>query len=365
MSRLSHYLQDLWQERHSGFKDRLVIAFLAIPAAIYGIVMRLRVLGYATGVFKVCRLPRPVISVGNITVGGTGKTPVTAWIARHLLAQGQRVAVLSRGYGGSLEGQVAIVADGQNILLGPDQCGDEPYLLASTIPGLMVVIGSDRFRAGLLAMEQLNPDLFLLDDGFQHLRLHRDLNLLLMDCTNPLGNGRMLPAGPLREPVAARKRSDLLIFTRCREGKQPSIDMGHLPHCRASYCLASFRMLSSGAVLQPEQLFQGKVVACAGIADPASFFDSLRQCAIPLVATQALADHEPYGVATLEQLERLLAQTGADWLITTEKDGVKLRQSTVDWLPRIVTAQLELMFDDDGALRRAVSATFKQPVAML
>jgi len=271
MSRVILYLQGLWRGRHGGLFDRLALALLAIPAAIFATLMSLRTWAYARGLFTVHRLSRPVISIGNITAGGTGKTPVTAWIARHLLEQGLRVAVLSRGYGGSLEGETAIVSDGRNLLLGPDQCGDEPYLLASTIPGVMVVIGSDRYRAGLLAMERLAPDCFLLDDGFQHLRLYRDLNILLMDCSNPLGNGRVLPAGPLREVPAARQRADLLIFTRCQQGQQPDTMRGQQPQCRAGYRLASFSLLENGNALQLAQMRDARIVACAGIADPGSF----------------------------------------------------------------------------------------------
>ena len=172
-----------------------------------------------------------MVSIGNITVGGTGKTPVTAYIARFLLAQGYRVAVLSRGYGGSLEGQTCVVSDGLTIMLSAVECGDEPYLLASTVPGLMVVIGTDRYAAGQLAIEQLAPDIFLLDDGFQHLRLHRDLNILLQDFSRPFGNGLTLPAGILREPSSAASRADLVIFTRAPKGATIPVDTGAVPSC--------------------------------------------------------------------------------------------------------------------------------------
>jgi tetraacyldisaccharide 4'-kinase len=144
---------------------------------------------YRIGILETRKLPRLVISIGNIAVGGTGKTPVTAHLARLIMAQGLKVAVLSRGYGGTLEGQTAIVSDGREITLSADQCGDEPFLLAKSVPGLAVVIGSDRYAAGQLALKGFDTDIFLLDDGFQHLRLHRDLNILLLDCSRPFGNG--------------------------------------------------------------------------------------------------------------------------------------------------------------------------------
>lgn len=354
MSSLSRYVTKFWQGQRNGLFDRLMVLLLLLPSCVYGVVMQLRAWCYRSGVCRVRRLPRPVISVGNLTVGGTGKTPVTAWIARQLLAQGLKVAVLSRGYGGSLEGQVALVADGQNLLLTPDQCGDEPYLLASTIPGLMVVIGSDRYRAGQLAMERLRPDVFLLDDGFQHLRLHRDLNILLMDCRRPVGNGHVLPAGPLREPASAIQRADRLIYTRCAATDVPATLDLQLPQCLARHRIASFRRLSDDVELRPEQLLGDKVAAFAGIADPQGFFDGLRHAGIVVSASLALADHEAYGGATLARLGRLGRETGAAWLLTTEKDGVKVRQLAPDWLPQVVTARLELIFDDDRALKEAI-----------
>lgn len=192
------YWRGLASGSRTGRVDTLVLLFLTPWALLYSLAQRLRAELYRSGIVKTHRLPRPVVSIGNITVGGTGKTPVTAYIARFLMAQGYRVAVLSRGYGGSLEGQTCVVSDGATIMLSARECGDEPYLLASTVPGLMVVIGTDRYTAGQVAMQQLSPDIFLLDDGFQHLRLHRDLNILLLDYSRPFGNGWTLPAGILR-----------------------------------------------------------------------------------------------------------------------------------------------------------------------
>jgi tetraacyldisaccharide 4'-kinase len=360
VTRLSRYVTELWQGQRNGPFDRLMVLLLLLPSYVYGAVIRLRAWCYRSGCYSVRRLPRPVISVGNLAVGGTGKTPVTAWIARQLLEQGLQVAVLSRGYGGSLEGQVAVVADGQNLLLTPDQCGDEPYLLASTIPGLMVVIGSDRYRAGQLAMERLRPDVFLLDDGFQHQRLQRDLNILLMDCRRPVGNGHVLPAGPLREPASARQRANVVVYTRCAATDAPAIIDQRVPQFFARHRIASFRRLSDDTELQLEQLQGSKVAAFAGIADPQGFFDGLRQRGLELSATLGLADHEAYGSATIARLERFIHEADPAFLLTTEKDGVKLRQLAPDRLPRVVTARLELIFNNERALREAVAtAAFK------
>ena len=328
----------------------LVLKLLLVPfALLYSLALRIRALLYQTGLLTTNHLPCPVISIGNITVGGTGKTPATMLIAGALQQRGYRVAVLSRGYGGSLEGQIAVVSDGVSLFLTAEQAGDEPCLLAQTVPGLMVVIGSDRYRAGLLALEQLKPDVLLLDDGFQHIRLHRDLNILLLDATRPFGNGWTLPLGLLREPRTAMKRADLALFTRCQSG-QTVPDYG-LPCCCSRHRLTGFNRLETGDELQLEKLQQGRVAAFAGIADPSAFFDGLQALGIQLVATLALPDHASYAAeAMMMTLEQFATTSTADWLVTTGKDGVKLAGCNQAWSNKLVTARLELLLDDPDQL---------------
>jgi tetraacyldisaccharide 4'-kinase len=323
---------------------------LMAPSLAYALLQRLRAWLYRTGALNARRLPRPVISIGNIAVGGTGKTPVTAYIARLLLAQGLRVAVLSRGYGGSLEGQVQIVSNGTTVALSAAECGDEPFLLASTIPGLMVVIGSDRYAAGLLAMEQLSPDVFLLDDGFQHLRLHRDLNILLLDYARPFGNGWTLPAGLLREPKHAALRADLVIRTRCPDGAVVSAVVPGRPHCCARHLLGDAIPLAGGEPIRLDALRGKKALAFAGIAEPELFFDGLRGRGLNLVATLTLPDHAPYDGATLHEIMDKFRKSGAEVALTTEKDGVKLNALPLELSEKTLLARLELTMDDPAHL---------------
>ena len=328
---------------------RMALLLLLAPAALlYSMALRIRALLYQSGILATLKLPCPVISIGNITVGGTGKTPVTLLVAQELHRRGYRVAVLSRGYGGSLEGQVAVVSDGNALLLGPEQAGDEPCLLARSLPGLMVVIGADRYRAGLLVLEQLKPDVLLLDDGFQHIRLHRDLNILLLDATRPFGNGWTLPLGLLREPRTAMKRADLILFTRCQPGQTvPDLD---LPCCCSEHHLTGFHRLETGEELSLEKLQQGRVAAFAGIAGPATFFDGLRGLGMQLATTVALPDHTGYGAEQLALLERCIAESEPDWLLTTGKDGVKLAGCDLAWKNKLVITRLELKLADNGQL---------------
>jgi tetraacyldisaccharide 4'-kinase len=344
---LTAYWRDLASGKRTSLSARLQLALLIPLSLVYALLQRLRAGLYRAGTLDVRRLPRPVISIGNITVGGTGKTPVTAYIARQLLAQGLRVAVLSRGYGGSLEGEVEIVSDGNMTFLSAAECGDEPFLLASTVPGLMVVIGSDRYAAGLLAMEQLQPDIFLLDDGFQHLRLYRDLNILLLDYARPFGNVWTLPAGLLREPKNAILRADLIIHTRCPEGVGVSAAVAD---CCARHLLSDVIPLSGGEPSDFEVLRGKKTLAFAGIAEPDLFFDELRGRGLDLVATMNFPDHAVYDDETLKKISDQFVFSEAEILLTTEKDGVKLNVVPAEISGKILLARLELVIDDPAPL---------------
>jgi len=342
---LSTYWRGLANGRRNGMSDRLLLALLIPLALPYGLAQLMRAWLYRGGFLKVRRLPRPVISIGNITVGGTGKTPVTAWIARFLMARGLKVAVLSRGYGGALEGSIAIVSNGSEILLSAEQCGDEPYLLASTIPGLMVVIGSDRHGAGRLALEQLSPDIFLLDDGFQHLRLHRDMNILLLDFTRPFGNDWTVPAGLLREPRPAARRADWIIHTRCDDAILNIPGLDHIPQASARHRLSNLFPLPGGEPLPFEALTGKALLAFAGIAEPDRFFNDLRKLAKGVVRTLSLPDHAPYDPGAIATIADMMRDSGADYAVTTEKDAVKLKQLPPDLAARILVARLELQLD--------------------
>jgi tetraacyldisaccharide 4'-kinase len=344
------YWREMANGKRTGFIDSLLILLLAPFSFVYSLLQRLRASLYKAGILRSGRLHRPVISIGNITVGGTGKTPVTAYIARILLDQGYRVVVLSRGYGGSLEGHAVVVSDGATVMLGPKECGDEPFLLASTIPGLMVVIGTDRYLAGMLAMHQLNPDVFLLDDGFQHLQLHRDLNVLLLDCSRPFGNGLTLPAGLLREPISALQRADLIIRTRCSVNGSDIYPAGRIPCCRARHRLTDLLPLSGGIPLQLSSLKDRKVLALGGIAEPTSFFDELRSLGLNLVHTISFPDHTRYSGDNISLIREALEKYGADLAVTTEKDGVKLKGSELELTAEILLARMELVMEDPSLL---------------
>ena len=258
--------------------------------------------------------------------------------------------MLSRGYGGALKGRTAIVSDGREIFLDAGQCGDEPFLLASTVPGVMVVIGSDRYAAGLHAMEILSPDIFLLDDGFQHLRLSRDLNILLLDCKRPFGNGWTLPAGLLREPCVAVGRADLIIHTRCSDDTSPATVNSGKPFCKARHRLESVVPPLGGPPVAIEGLRGKKVLAFAGIAEPDHFFDELRSRGMELVDSVTFPDHAVYNEVRIAELCFRMRACGAEYAVTTEKDGVKLGQPPPELTGKILLAPLVLTIDDPAPL---------------
>ncbi|NTV50602.1 MAG: tetraacyldisaccharide 4'-kinase [Geobacteraceae bacterium] len=348
------YWRELANGKRTATADQILLLLLAPFGLIYSFIQKLRATLYRIGMLKTLRLPRPVISIGNITVGGTGKTPVTAYIARLLLEQGYRVAVLSRGYGGSLEGQTIVVSDGATVMLGPRECGDEPYLLASTVPGLMVVIGADRYAAGQLAVQQLSPDIFLLDDGFQHLRLHRDLNILLLDSSRPFGNGWTLPAGMLREAANAAMRADVIILTRCPEGATVAPLVSGKPAFAASHRLVDALPLTGGNPVPLTELQGPAFLAFAGIAEPEFFFSALRDRGINIVGTLPFPDHAYYDQTSLDTIREALRSSGAEYAITTEKDGVKLKQLPVEVAAVTYLARLDIVIEEPAGLQALI-----------
>ena len=308
-----------------GFLDLLLLGVLIPLGWLYGLVGLCRAALYRRGLLSSFRSPVPVISVGNITAGGTGKTPVVDALTKHFLAQGLRVAVVSRGYGGSLKGGVGVVSAGAGPQMDPSVCGDEPFLLARRNPQALVVVARRRAEGVRTAVERHQADLIILDDGFQHLAVQRDVDIVLLDGRKPVGNGQVLPAGLLREFSCALKRADLLVLTRCQERSIPQPSPLFPPGksiFSSRHMLAAEVISLTGEVVPLSRLIGQKGVAFAGIATPDAFFAELDQQGLRLVETLALSDHVVYDAQLRERLDAL--SRGADYLITTEKDAVKL-----------------------------------------
>jgi tetraacyldisaccharide 4'-kinase len=340
-----------------GIAQRVLFATLCGAGWFYGLAMGLRRALYDRGLLAAHRAPVPVISVGNLTVGGTGKTPLVDYLLKLMQNRGYRVAVVSRGYGGRGAGRVGVVCAGLGPLLPAETCGDEPYLLARRNPSSLVVVAPCRADGVRHAVENLAADLIILDDGFQHLAVARDLDIVLLDARRPLGNGRLLPAGILREHPDALKRAGLMILTRS-EGVEPSPLKLDCPLIRCRHRLASEAVDLSGVTMPLSGLRAKRGVAFAGIADPENFFAALAAAGLQLLRTIPLFDHEAYDGATLAMIAE--ASRDADFLVTTEKDGVKL--SHLHWPVPCYQVPMTLEFFDEGSLllEQALAAVVNQ-----
>lgn len=310
---------------------------LALAEAGYALATRLRNAAFDRGLARIQRLPCRVICVGNLTLGGTGKTPTVLWLAELLLAAGRRVAVISRGYGGA--GGVRVVSDGRSLLAGWQAAGDEPVLLASRLAGVPVVVGADRVAAGRLALEEFGSELLLLDDGFQHRRLHRDGDLVLLDAADPFGGGRLFPRGRLREDPRALRRAHAVLVTRAESGPAEPIRerlrriAPALPVAWGVHRPAGLVDCRSGELSEAGRLRGLRLVALAGIARPESFRQSLERAGLPPAGFLAYPDHHPYGPADLAEVARMARGCRAEGLVTTEKDAVRLAGRIPEGLP--------------------------------
>lgn len=308
---------------------------------------------YGHGLLQSRVLPCPVVSIGNLTVGGTGKTPAVELAVQTLAAMGRRVAIVSRGYRRKSSG-VQIVADTASIRLDPTDAGDEPFLLARRLPRVPVVVGANRYDAARLAVERFGATAIVLDDGFQHRTLAKDVEIVMARARNPWGNGRLLPHGPLREPLAALARAALIvaagaeragdaeevIATACRHA--PGV-----PVVTARYVPVETWEASRQKPLRLEELAGRRLVAFAGLASPDAFSRTLETLNVEIAHFATFLDHHWYSAADLTVLDARAAAVGAEGLVTTEKDWLRLLDVARPRRPiYVVSVRLELI---DGA----------------
>ncbi len=329
----------------------------------YACAARFRLWCYTHGWFRTRRLPRPVISVGNLTVGGTGKTPVVMYLVELLTAQGMRVAILSRGYRRRSTAPQVLVSDGQRVLVGPDEAGDEPYLIARRCPQAVVAVGADRYALGQWVLSRLPVDCFVLDDGYQHVQLHRDVNLLLVDATDAAGIQAALPVGRLREPLSAAARASAILITRVdQEHDGESVRRrlveacGSLPSpVRVGFRAEEFRRVGTDE-RRPLDAFRGRsAVLFSGIGNAESFRTLVAGLGLTVVELLAFPDHVHYTRGVMETIRAKAKSCGADLLVTTEKDADKVAPlftaDEVCWAVRLRTEILSGQEDLERLLR--------------
>jgi tetraacyldisaccharide 4'-kinase len=330
-------------------------------SSLYGVAMKARRALYDAGRLRVHELGAPVISVGNLTMGGTGKTPLVEWIARELARTGMRVCILTRGYGRQNAATRTIVSDGNEILASAAEAGDEPLLLAEKLKGQAAVISdADRVAAAAWALKNFQSDVFVLDDGFQHLRVARNLNILTIDATNPWGNGKLLPAGILRESPAELKRADCIVITRADDPNSTESvrrEIAAQGNQRPVFCsrmkLRGVRGIQAGQPLaEADEIKASGVAAFCGLGNPESFFSLLGRAGYRLAYKEVFRDHYRYDQSDVDHLEREARKHGAQILLTTAKDDVKLR-SFAFTLPCYV-ADIAIEIDEEDNLRALI-----------
>jgi len=340
---------------------------LQVPAWVYELAIRLRIAAYETGYFKPERLQATVVSIGNITLGGTGKTPLVDYIAGYLSGEGHSVAILSRGYGRGSKGQVVLnqpLLDGAGQPEDPSglwsyqETGDEPMLLARSLPQVPVVINKNRVEGGRWAERRLGSQILILDDGYQHLRLARDLNILVLDATDPFGGFQMVPFGRLREPLYAIKRADVVIVSRAHR----PFDQGQLISIVKYFCgdripilftytaITGLRHLESGLVYDPDEFTGWNAWVMCGIGNPRAFVDDLVGIGIGVSGESFFRDHRRYSQADLDPVVAKARKAGADLIVTTEKDAIRLQGLNLSDIP-VYTAQSKIQAEEEVRLK--------------
>jgi tetraacyldisaccharide 4'-kinase len=318
----------------------------------YSLCMRLRSNMYSNGFFRREKMGVPVISVGNLTMGGTGKTPIVRYIAEFLSKNGFRPAVISRGYGGRTRDKINVVSDGKTVLMDAVKAGDEPVLLAESLPGIPIVTGAVRSYPCRFAVENLGCDILILDDGFQHLPIVRDVDLVLFNASSPLGNNRVFPGGELREPFSALSRANAFMVTGMTEELQGRIQQLRLhlrknfpqsPFFTAAYDPFEVRKINSSQSVSLSDL-PLNIYGFCGIAKPWRFHTTLKRCGFRVKGLTELRDHQVYNQELIDRISRLAEAAGAQALITTEKDMVKIR-SLITPLP-LYSLTMSVHIDD-------------------
>jgi tetraacyldisaccharide 4'-kinase len=361
------------------------------PARLYELGVRTRIAAYETNYLKARKLDTAVLSIGNITVGGTGKTPLVEYIGRYLLEEGYSVAILTRGYGRRSRGQRVLNYSGGTMpsaseLTAPGmtgeaagtgksgddeggcliprgtgsyvEFGDEPVMLARSLPDVPVIINNKRVEGGAWAEQHLHSDVLILDDGYQHMALARDVNILLLDATDPFGGFEMVPFGRLREPLYGIKRADAVIVTRAHRAFDQDQIVRIVKYFRGDkvpimYVYSSItrlRHLTSAVIYDASELKGWNASVMCGIGNPNSFSSDLLQIGINVASEHFFRDHHAFTQDDLDRVTAEAGRVGADMMVTTQKDAVRLEGLRCGPIP-IYAAELEVQSEDEVRLK--------------
>jgi len=359
-------------EGHEGFNS---LAWLLYASSVgYGVALKIRQKCFQQAWRKPRKLTCKVISIGNLTAGGTGKTPTTLRVARIVRQMGYHAVIISRGYKGTAEAAGGIVSDGQTMLMKVRAAGDEPFMMAQQLKDIPVVIGKNRFATGLRSVQKFEPDVIILDDAFQHRQLARDIDIVLLDARHPFGNGYLLPRGPLRESPSALARGDAFVMMQSNSGpskpaaaeaaqikslagEKPVFQAVRIPqirdivtcHAKADKPRDQAALLSCSKVLRDQ-----KVYAFCGLASNTGFRRTLEGFGCQIIGFAEFADHHWYSQREIKTIFNAAQVAHADMVVTTDKDYVRMSRwgkGEVD----LVVMGLEVRFEPDASFRDFIS----------
>jgi tetraacyldisaccharide 4'-kinase len=320
---------------------------------------------YDHKILKAQKLPRPVISIGNIQMGGSGKTPFTVMLLKLLQQHSLKVAVLTRGYKRKSQDNRILTFERFQTFQRLSDIGDEPALILQNLKDGILGVGANRHRVGQEVLQQYPADIFLLDDGFQHRRLHRDLNICLIDVSRWAKHPFLFPFSYLRDIKSSLRRADIIILTKF-EQISPTVEVLKsrlekeypVPVLKGRYVFESLMRLSNEEKIEPGKILSTKVAAFCGIANPGNFFDLLKHSKFEVVFKKTFPDHYNYQFKDIEKIARSAAMAGAKWLIVTEKDAVKLKSllsSQVDLGRNFLVLSISFYLEEEIKLSRAIN----------
>jgi tetraacyldisaccharide 4'-kinase len=337
------------------------VSWMLLPfSLLYHLICQIRFLFYRFGIFRQKRSSARVISVGNITVGGTGKTPLVIYLARKLRERNRKVAILTRGYRRKNKELIELNQETKE-RMNWQEVGDEPYLLANRLLDVPILVSKRRSLSAERATEKYRSEILLLDDGFQHLELFRNLDIVVIDSTDPFGNGRLLPAGILREPLTSLRRADVFVLTKTEQisGKENLIRTLQTYNPKALVVESVYRIsgivnLFEGDSIDQKTLPGKKALIFSGIGNPSSFERTVAQLNVEIVGHRAFRDHFPYREEDILRVGGEASDAGADFIITTEKDSVRIPFIKCPGIPfYVLKIDLEITSQEESFLSKA------------
>jgi len=339
----------IWNDDRSVSAISLLSFLLFALSLPYRFAVVVRNYLYDNGILPSKKLGCPVISIGNLTAGGTGKTPLAILLGGMLKERGFRPAILSRGYGRKDGKIIGVVSDGSRILMDYQEAGDEPILMALLLPRIPIVVGASRYLTGEMAIQELGANILILDDGFQHRNLYRDIDIVLLENERPSGNNRLLPAGPLREPLESLRRADIIVLTGNNSDgastfpKDLQVVLEDSGHCFHSFHKPQAIIDVSGNARELDFLQGKRIFAFCGIANPLSFRRTIEKLGASLAALEAFPDHHCYDASELALIAAQAKILKVDIILTTEKDGARLTDFP-DFMANVFILRIKMAF---------------------